>query len=187
MALSCLGPANDGHPLEFRYNHSQALEAVYLQSLPVLPYFAKSPFFDPTSNNAVLENQAMYNQNMVHVVATREAFEGRLKTMSGLEYIVAQEPAETAPGTGTGVWVIRKQTRRKRQGQEDEITVHSTYFVMGENIYMAPALLDVLGSRIVSRFNALFISASDFISYPSLLPSTNLFPPPMPYPISHRC
>jgi mediator of RNA polymerase II transcription subunit 6 len=128
----------------------------------VLPYFAKSPFFDPTSNNAVLENQAMYNQNMVNIVATREAFEGRLKTMSGLEYVVAQEPAETAPGTGTGVWVIRKQTRRKRQGQEDDITIHSTYFVMGENIYMAPAFLDVVGSRMVrlSRFPALYATTS---------------------------
>lgn len=94
-------------------------------------------------------NQAMYNEAMLKVVSTRENFEGRLKTMSGLEYIVAQEPAETAPGTGTGVWVIRKQTRRRRPNQEDEITVHSTYFVMGENIYMAPAVGDVIGSRLV--------------------------------------
>lgn len=69
--------------------------------------------------------------------------------MAGLEFIVAQEPAETAPGTGTGVWVIRKQTRRKRSGEEDEITVHSSYFVMGENIYMAPTISDVLGGRMV--------------------------------------
>jgi len=65
---------------------------------------------------------------------------------------VAQEPAEMAPGTGTGVWVIRKQTRRKRQPEEDEITVHSTYFVVGENIYMAPAVSDVLGSRMVNIY-----------------------------------
>jgi len=70
--------------------------------------------------------------------------------MSGLEFMVAQEPAEMAPGTGTGVWVIRKQTRRKRQAEEDEIVVHSTYFVVGENIYMAPAVGDVLGSRLVN-------------------------------------
>jgi mediator of RNA polymerase II transcription subunit 6 len=97
--------------------------------------------------------QAMYNQNMLPIVATREAFEGRLKSMSGLEYMVAQEPAETAPGTGTGVWVIRKQTRRKRPGQEDEITIHATYFVMGENIYMAPTVGDVIGSRLVRPFS----------------------------------
>jgi mediator of RNA polymerase II transcription subunit 6 len=97
-------------------------------------------------------NQAIYNQSMLHIVATREAFEGRLKIMSGLEYIVAQEPAETTPGAGTGVWVIRKQTRRKRQGQDDEITIHGTYFIVGENIYMAPAVGDVVGSRLVRIF-----------------------------------
>jgi len=121
-----------------------------IHSNSVLPYFAKSPFFDPTSNNAVIESQAMYNQQMAHIVGTREAFEGHLKTMAGLQYVVAQEPAETAPGTGTGVWVIRKQTRRKNPGGEDEIIVHGTYFVMGENIYMAPSLFDILGSRLVS-------------------------------------
>lgn len=69
--------------------------------------------------------------------------------MSGLEFMVAQEPAETAPNTGTGVWVIRKQTRKKRLPEEDEITVHSSYFVVGENIYMAPTVGDVIGSRLV--------------------------------------
>lgn len=69
--------------------------------------------------------------------------------MSGLEFMVAEQPAETGPGAGTGVWVIRKQTRRKRQGEEDEVLVHATYFVVGENIYMAPAFSDILGSRMV--------------------------------------
>lgn len=95
---------------------------------------------------------------MHHLLATREAFEGRLKSMSGLEFIVAQEPAEMAPGTGTGVWVIRKQTRRKRPGQEDEVAVHSTYFVMGENVYMAPAVGDVIGSRLVSLFKTCLLT-----------------------------
>lgn len=120
-----------------------------VHSNSVLFYFAESPFYDRTSNNAVLMSQAMYNPNMFHIIQTREAFEGRLKTMSGLEFIVAQEPAEMAPGTGTGVWVIRKQTRRKRASEEDEITVHSTYYVVGENIYMAAAVSDILGNRMV--------------------------------------
>lgn len=112
----------------------------------------------------------MFNQDMLRFVATREAFEGHLKTMSGLEFVVAQEPAETAPGTGTGVWVIRKQTRRKRPGQEDEITVHSTYFVMGENIYMAPSLFDIISSRMLNVFTNLdkFVSAAN--SLPNFTP-----------------
>ncbi|KAK3939554.1 MED6 mediator sub complex component-domain-containing protein [Diplogelasinospora grovesii] len=116
----------------------------------VLYYFAQSPFYDKTSNNEVVFQQGLNNPNMTPYLATRELFEGRLKAMSGLEFIVAQEPAETNPGAGTGVWVINKQTRRKRQGEEDEIVVHATYFIVGENIYMAPALADIISSRIAT-------------------------------------
>jgi mediator of RNA polymerase II transcription subunit 6 len=119
-----------------------------IHSNSVLFYFAQSPFYDRTSNNEVLFQQGLNNPNMTPYLATRELFEGRIKTMSGLEFIVAQEPAETGPGAGTGVWVINKQTRRKRQG-EDEIIVHGTYFVNGENIYMAPSMGDVISSRLV--------------------------------------
>ena len=122
-----------------------------LHSNTILFYFAESPFFERTSNNAVIMSQAMNNMSMYHFIQTREAFEGRLKTMSGLEFIVGEEPAESGPGMGTGVWVIRKQTRRKRYQEEDEITVHASYFVVNENIYMAPTLADILASRIVRR------------------------------------
>ena len=76
--------------------------------------------------------------------------------MQGLEFMVAYEPtqnAQQANGSSgsedTGVWVIRRQNRRKRQGAEDEITVLSSYFMMGENVYMAPSVGNVLGSRMV--------------------------------------
>lgn len=121
-----------------------------IHSNSVLYYFADSPFFDRTSNNAVLINQGMNNLAMREFLYTREAFEGRLRSMSGLEFVVAQEPAETGPGAGTGVWVIRKQTRRKRHGEEDDITVHAAYFIVGEHIYMAPTLGDIFSSRVVS-------------------------------------
>lgn len=121
-----------------------------IHSNTVLFYFAKSPFYDKTSNNEVVYQQGLSNFTMQHILETRESFEGRLKSMSGLEFIVAQEPAETGPGAGTGVWVINKQTRRKRQGEDDEVTVHSTYFIVGENVYMAPSLADIISSRVVS-------------------------------------
>lgn len=121
----------------------------------------------------------MFNQDMVRFVATREAFEAHLKTMSGLEFMVAQEPAETGPGMGTGVWVIRKQTRRKRPGQEDEITVHSTYFVMGESIFMAPSLFDVIGSRMLNVFTNLdkFVSVANSLPNFTPLLGHTYFPP----------
>ncbi|KAG5988733.1 hypothetical protein E4U52_006274 [Claviceps spartinae] len=127
-----------------------------LHSNTILFYFAESPFFERTSNNAIIMSQAMNNMSMYHYIQTREAFEGRLRTMSGLEFMVGEEPAETGPGMGTGVWVIRKQTRRKQQYQEeDEITVHATFFVVGENIYMAPTLADILASRIMTISSAI--------------------------------
>lgn len=69
--------------------------------------------------------------------------------MSGVEYLVAQEPAEMAPGTGTGVWVIRKQNRTKVPGREDDVEVLATYFLVGLNIYMAPAVGDIISGRMV--------------------------------------
>ncbi|KAK1760894.1 MED6 mediator sub complex component-domain-containing protein [Echria macrotheca] len=121
-----------------------------IHSNSVLYYFAESPFFDQTSNNAVVFKQGLNNPNMVQFLATRELFEGRLRSMSGLEFMVAQEPAETGPGAGTGVWVINKQTRRKRQGEEDEIIVHATYFIVGEHVYMAPSFADVISQQMGS-------------------------------------
>lgn len=117
----------------------------------VLFYFALSPFFDQTSNNAVIASQAMFNPNIYPVIANRARFEAHLKTMAGLEFIVAQEPAETHPGAGTGVWVINKQSRRKRHGQPDDIQVHAVYFVVGNNIYPAPSMADLLTYRMVSN------------------------------------
>ncbi|KAK4680275.1 Mediator of RNA polymerase II transcription subunit 6 [Podospora pseudoanserina] len=122
----------------------------------VLYYFATSPFYDKTSNNEVLFQQGLNNPNMMQFLATREAFEGRLRTMSGLEFIVAQEPAETGPSAGTGVWVINKQTRRKRrEGEEDEIAVHSVYYIVGEHIHMAPSFADIMSARLATISNFL--------------------------------
>lgn len=119
-------------------------------SLAVLPYFAESPFFDATSNNATLTTQALYNPNMYYIIQTREAFEGRLRTMQGLEFMVTHDPSENdTKHENSGVWVIRKQNRRKRQGAQDEVTGISSYYVVGENVYMAPSVENILSSRLV--------------------------------------
>ena len=115
----------------------------------VLYYFQESPFFDRMSNNAVVFTQ-LHTTGDWATLGTRQAFQNRLKLMSGLEFLVVQEPEIMAAGFGTGVWVIRKQTRRKRPGQEDEIIPHASYFVVNDNIYMAPTLAGVLNARLVS-------------------------------------
>ena len=138
-----------GPPLDETW-WSQPIAPGELHNNSVLFYFADSPFFDKTSNNWIVYQQSLANLSMRHLISTRDTFEGRLKTMSGLEFIVAQEPAETGPGMGTGVWVINKQTRRKRQNEEDEIIVHASYFMVGDKVFQAPSLADVMSARMVS-------------------------------------
>ena len=154
--------------------------------MPVLHYFSESPFFDVTSNNATLKTQATYNPSMLHIIQTREAFEDRLRTMQGLEFMVAYEPkqpteqvAGVAEVHDSGVWVIRKQIRRKRQGYEDEVTVLSFYFVIGENIYMSPSVANVIGSRLVrnlsSHLQLIDLTLKAILSYPLSHPLQGFF------------
>ena len=118
--------------------------------LAVLPYFAESDFFDKTSNNAALSAQAFANPNMFYLIQTREAFEGRLKTMQGVEFMVTHDPSENDKKLDhNGVWVIGKQSRRKRPGMEDEITPLGKYYVVGINVFMAPSIGNIIGSRMV--------------------------------------
>lgn len=87
---------------------------------------------------------------MFHLIQTRQAFEGRLREMQGLEYMVTEDPSENGTKVeNSGVWVIRKQNRRKRQGMQDEVTPISCYYVNGINIYMAPSVGNIVGSRMV--------------------------------------
>lgn len=93
---------------------------------------------------------------MRYSIETREAFEGGLKSMQGLEFVVAYDPLQAAAQSDTrfahepsNIWVIRKQIRRKRAGMDDEVTVISTYYVVGDCVYMAPSVASVVGNRIV--------------------------------------
>ena len=122
----------------------------------MLYYFAESPFFDKIANNHTLVTQGIANLALRSVLETRQAFEGRLDQMSGLEFRVAYGPQDFGPEAypGLGRWVIRKQERRKRSGVDDDVTVLASYFVVGENIYMAPAVGDVIWSKMVSQVKA---------------------------------
>ncbi|KAB8237811.1 Mediator of RNA polymerase II transcription subunit 6 [Aspergillus alliaceus] len=162
----------------------------FLHSNNILFYFAESPFFDATSNNASLAIQANYNETLRHFVETREAFEGRLRTMQGLEFVVAYDPLQAAAQTETSfahepsnIWVIRKQTRRKRAGIDDEVVVLSTYFVVGDCIYMAPSVANVVGNRILSAVSSLTSLLKTASSLPSFTPSHgHTYMPPAPKP-----
>jgi len=180
---------NDDPPLdEIQWRSPPiAREMGGIQTNTVLPYFSRSPFFDETSNNAALSTQALYNASMFHIIQTREAFENRLRSMAGLEFMVIHDPSDNGrQPMNTGVWVIRKQTRRKRNGMEDEIIPITSYFVIGENIYMAPSVGHVLGSRMLSTVTSLTKMMSVASTLPIFTPSLGYtYSPPIPKPISN--
>jgi hypothetical protein len=77
--------------------------------------------------------------------------------MQGLEFMVTHDPLQSAAQSDTqfaqqpnNIWVIRKQMRQKRSGMGDDVVVLSTYYVVGDSIYMAPSISSVVGNRIVS-------------------------------------
>lgn len=118
----------------------------------VLYYFSDSDFFDKTSNNHQLFIQAVGQPARAHILSTRDAFEAELDKLSGLEYRVVLGPRDFGPEMliGQGRWVIRKQERTKRAGAQDEIKILATYIVIGQVIYQAPSVLDVVWARLVS-------------------------------------
>ena len=126
-------------------------------------YFLNSPFLDDASNNGTLKMQA--GASDPELVWNRKKFEARLDKLAGTEYRVVDGPESSYGPDGrlkmeNPVWVIRKQIRTKRKEDPKKIgkdepgfkvtSVEATYFVMGEFIYMAPSLEDIIRVRIVS-------------------------------------
>ena len=162
----------------------------HLANDTVLPYFSESPFFDRTSNNATLSNQAMYNQSMYYVIQTRAAFEAHLRSMAGLEFMVIHDPSNNdTVRDHNGIWVISKQQRQKRPNLEDEVVQLSSYFVVGENVYMAPTVASVVESRLVrevAHYQVVLISEAVYSHVPGTallfrFQAPNLQPVPRPH------
>jgi len=112
-------------------------------------YFSESPFFDPTTKNGLHFLHARTNYAEHELVGDRARFEEVLRRGVGVEYLVSQEPV----GEGSGVWGIRKQDRRRGRGGnagEDEVTTLGTWYTVGETIYQAPSVGDVIGNRILA-------------------------------------
>jgi mediator of RNA polymerase II transcription subunit 6 len=102
--------------------------------------------------------------------------------MNGVEYLIVGEPQpNTDPSLGpdTGIWVIRKQDRRKRPPQADEITVLATYYMVGENMYQAPSVYDIVGNHLLSAMNSLTKFTQAAAPLPLYTPATGYtyYPP----------
>ncbi|QDS76704.1 hypothetical protein FKW77_000836 [Venturia effusa] len=123
-------------------------------------YFLNSPFVDDLSNNALLRQQAASGNG--EWMFDRKAMDAKLDVMQGIEYRIVEGP-ETSYGLaqlGNPVWVVRKQFRERKQsearGTYFRVTrVEGTYFIMGELVYMAPSLEDVLRIRLMAATRAM--------------------------------
>ncbi|KAG0233989.1 Mediator of RNA polymerase II transcription subunit 6 [Actinomortierella wolfii] len=97
----------------------------------VLDYFALSPFWDPSCNNAVLKMQTQFN-NLGEM-------KQKLSEMTGIEFAVVHErfPA---------LFIIQKQRRR---GPRDVVPL-AVYYVLHGNVYQCPDLYTVLANRMLT-------------------------------------
>jgi mediator of RNA polymerase II transcription subunit 6 len=134
-------------------------------------YFRDSPFFDWTTKNGMDLKQAQtdpFNWARVH---DRKKFEDGLAERIGTEFMIVegegmQFDKEYRPVKG-GVWVIRKQERTK-----DSLETLGTYFIVGENVYQAPSVGDILGTRLLSASTALSKCFSQAATLPQWSPTT---------------
>jgi len=170
----------------YRDSNWVAYNGGYIHSNNVLFYFAQSPFFDRQSSNTSIFLQALSNPHFGQWLNTRESFEAQLRRLSGLEYVVAHDPLATNVQTDgpngkefSNVWVIKKQQRAKRAGQEDQVTVLAFYYIVGDAIYQAPSVAKVMANRMLSTVTSLSKMLSAAAPLPVFAPSFGhtYFPP----------
>lgn len=102
----------------------------------MLDYFAQSPFYDPTSNNAVLRMQTQYSVE-AGMGGLNEAEE--LKRFVGIEFAVTRaDPPD--------MFVIEKRDRTS----PTEVRPIAAYYVLHNSIYQAPDLYSVISNRLLS-------------------------------------
>lgn len=132
-----------------------------------------SPFFDHTSNNGVINDQAKYNPNMHNVLQDRKNWEEYIRGMSGNEYMIIDGPKDEQQAEKP-VWVIRKQNRQKAKApdQQDQVSVLETYYVVGANVYRAPSVQKVLSGRLMSLTKCMEEFLDTASSLPLFTPAT---------------
>ncbi|TKA22678.1 hypothetical protein B0A50_07771 [Salinomyces thailandicus] len=150
-------------------------------------YFSETPFFDWTSKEGLIISQAGGDWNTFAKVNDRAAFEALLRQRPGVEYGVVGDAVQI-PGAPEGVrmakhgvWVVRKVDRmesegRGRGGRSEEAygrtELLGTYYVVGENVYMAPSIGDVVGNRLLSAATSLERYFEKVAALPSFSPTS---------------
>lgn len=140
-------------------------------------YFSKSPFFDWTTKNGLEIQQCQQDPYGWQWSHNRQNFETQIASRNGQEYMIAEgqgmEFDKEGKPTKGGVWVIRKQERRKGADKgRDALETLATYYIVGENVYQAPSVGDILGTRFLSASTALSKCFSQAATLPQWSPTT---------------
>ncbi|KAM0747270.1 MED6-domain-containing protein [Meredithblackwellia eburnea MCA 4105] len=116
-----------------------------LTSQTALDYFILSPFFDRSSNNAVLRMQMQFSRGGMEGVDE----EAELKKFVGSEYAVVH-------ATPPNLFIIHK---RDRVSPTEAETI-SVYYILNDNVYQGPTLYSVINERVVTSLHSLQSSLS---------------------------
>ncbi|KAF9934315.1 Mediator of RNA polymerase II transcription subunit 6 [Linnemannia zychae] len=96
----------------------------------VLDYFAQSPFWDPSCNNAIIRMQTQFN-NLGEMTQ-------KLRDQTGVEFALVHERYPT-------LFIIRKQERKG----PDYVIPMDVYYVLNGSIYMNPDVQTLISNRIL--------------------------------------
>ncbi|KAK3056097.1 Mediator of RNA polymerase II transcription subunit 6 [Extremus antarcticus] len=169
---------------EIVYQHPNII-AWYLATFPgatamdenmIHRYIAESPFFDHMTNNGLAIAQSGNNLQLFNMTWNRAAFEDDLKRKRGVEYMITGAPQAVKEGeegwAGSGKTGERSTTRGLNGRVEEDLTTLGTYYLVGENMYQAPSIADIVSNRVLSATNHLAAFLSTASELPSFDPAT---------------
>ncbi|OAL55604.1 hypothetical protein IQ07DRAFT_583069 [Pyrenochaeta sp. DS3sAY3a] len=110
-------------------------------------YFTSSPWFEPMSINVSVLNNLALDANGQQVMNDRKLWDERLRRETqGTQFMIVGEPqADGQP------WVLQRHNKvRADDGKKIDTHVEGTWYFQGTRVLMAPSLLDVVQSRLLS-------------------------------------
>ncbi|KAF1844644.1 uncharacterized protein K460DRAFT_335583 [Cucurbitaria berberidis CBS 394.84] len=111
-------------------------------------YFTSSPWFEPMCINVSVLNNLALDPDGQKTMNDRKLWDERLRReRDGVQFMIAGEPQ--GPGQP---WVLQRQNKVPNAEDNKKIDTHveGNWYFQGTRVLMAPSLLDVVQSRLLS-------------------------------------
>jgi len=139
-------------------------------------YFTSSPWFEPQSINISVFQNVQLLPDGQNVMNDRTLWEERLRAVeAGVQFIATADPQ----GEGQP-WVLQRQNKRHHNDTGRlETHVEGTWYTQGTRMLMAPSLLDVVQSRLLTVATRMQLMADTALSMAQWSPATgySYYPP----------